>query len=376
MAEQTLLDMTQNILSALDSDEVNSIGDTTEALQVAKIIRNKYYDIVSRDSLPAQETLLTLDPSNDSFKPTLMYVPAGVSRIDWIKYFNVNPSDDQQSDQFGAYSHGVNLDLVNSTPWVTTSTSSITIGLGAKIFTVASNTLTAVPGQKVLVESGTNQMRGIVVSYTGFTLIVSVTQISGSGTYTSWNISQDTQDGIPGYQYVKMLSINDFLDMINRLDPTSPQVGSYVFTEGGSSFTLYYKNNFQPRYCTVIENNYILFDSYDNLYDDTLQASKVMAYGIRVSPFLLEDTFIPDIDDNQFALLLNEAKALAFYELKQMPHAKAEQEIKRQWSAAQKNKAVSNKPTSFDQLANFGRMPRTGGYGGYGVYRWMRQANP
>jgi len=38
MAKKTVLDMVQDILSDMESDEVNSISDTTEALQVAQII--------------------------------------------------------------------------------------------------------------------------------------------------------------------------------------------------------------------------------------------------------------------------------------------------------------------------------------------------
>jgi len=36
--KSTVLDMTQSILSGLGSDEVNSISDTTESLQVAEVI--------------------------------------------------------------------------------------------------------------------------------------------------------------------------------------------------------------------------------------------------------------------------------------------------------------------------------------------------
>ena len=56
-AEQTVLQLTQNILSAMSSDEVNSISDTVESMQVATILQNKYYDIVSRDALPAHDQL-------------------------------------------------------------------------------------------------------------------------------------------------------------------------------------------------------------------------------------------------------------------------------------------------------------------------------
>ena len=51
----TLLEMVQDILSSMDSDEVNSITDSTEALQVARIIRDSYIEITDR--LEAEEML-------------------------------------------------------------------------------------------------------------------------------------------------------------------------------------------------------------------------------------------------------------------------------------------------------------------------------
>jgi len=76
----------------------------------------------------------------------------------------------------------------------------------------------------------------------------------------------------------------------------------------------------------------------------------------------MTDNFIPDLDEQQFPMLLNEAKSLAFLELKQQVHPKAEQEIKRQASSIQKFKTKSVRPTPFEQLPNFGRRRGTGGW--------------
>lgn len=81
-----LLQITQDILSAMDSDEVNSISDTVESMQVANIVRRTYFDILSRTGLPDQHDLFELDPSNDSSKPTLMYRPSTCIGLDWVKY--------------------------------------------------------------------------------------------------------------------------------------------------------------------------------------------------------------------------------------------------------------------------------------------------
>src|SRR5216684_912961 len=88
--KRTLLDMTQNILSALNSDEVNSISDTTESLQVAEILKTTFYNIMSRSSAPLQEELFQLDSSLDSTQPVLMYRPDHIAKMEWIKYFDTS----------------------------------------------------------------------------------------------------------------------------------------------------------------------------------------------------------------------------------------------------------------------------------------------
>jgi len=82
----------------------------------------------------------------------------------------------------------------------------------------------------------------------------------------------------------------------------------------------------------------------------------------------MADSFEPDIDPEQVPLLLNEAKSLAYFELKQTPHVKAEQEAKRQWSSLQKDKSVDNKPSYFDQLPNYGRIAAYRNRGPF--FRW------
>lgn len=372
MAKLTLLQMTQSILNSMSSDEVNSISDSTESLQIANIIQDKYYDIQTRSNLPDDNQPFQLLASGDITKPTVMEVPAGVSRINWIKYYDANPADGTslQNSQFGAYSHDVNTDIPFTAPWVTSSTTSITIGLGNKTFTVPAGLTVGIAGSPMFAVSGINSMLGTLVSYSGTTLVMNVTSVIGTGTYASWLLgSNATGSAPPGYQYVTILPFDQFMDMINAFNVTESNVLTYTFSVGGSSYTFNYKNNIQPHYCTVLSNQYVLFDTYDMFFDSTLQTSKTFCMGLVVPPFELTDSFIPTLDDNQFPLLLNEAKALAFYELKQMPHAKAEQEIKRQLSTMQKNKSMVNRPTYFNELPDFGRRPNTGGYSGRPMVR-------
>jgi hypothetical protein len=82
----SLLDMTQNILSSMDSDEVNSINDTVEALQVAEVVRETFFDVFSNLNLPCRTSLIQLDAVNDVDRPNYLKIPETVKQILWVKY--------------------------------------------------------------------------------------------------------------------------------------------------------------------------------------------------------------------------------------------------------------------------------------------------
>jgi len=100
MPKLTVLDMTQDILSDMDSDEVNSINDTLEALQIAQIIKTTYYEIIDgTDEWPHLNTLVQLEASTDSDKPTHMKMPENLQYLKWVKY-NKRKSTDTK-DKYG-----------------------------------------------------------------------------------------------------------------------------------------------------------------------------------------------------------------------------------------------------------------------------------
>lgn len=291
----TLLDYVQSILSSLSSDEVNSISDTTESLQVAEIVRSTYFNIIARAGLIETKQLVQLEPSLDPSAPVLMYLPDGVGKIDWIKYFDNNTLPNLAPNDF---QHDLNTDITS-----TSSTGSIPP---------------------------------------------------------------------PGYKYVIVLPVQHFLDMTSSFNPENSDTDSFTFNDNSNNypgqFTFYFKNNKTPQYCCVLSNYYVIFDGYDSTVDTTLQASKSQCYGSVIPYWRMEDTFIPVMDEEQVPLLLNEAKSLAFYELKQTLHQKAEQEAKRQWSSLQKDKSKSDVPSYFDQLPNFGRFARSN-YSGLSYFK-------
>lgn len=267
----SVLDLTQNILSSLDSDEVNSITDTIEARQVAEIVRTTYFNMLTRANLPEHIKIFSLDSSGSGDLPVVMYRPSEVARIEWIKYYDEGTADTSTEDS----SHDTDTSLDTS--------------------------------------------------------------------------SDDFNASSPSFKYVTILPTQQFLDMVHDFNTNESDVETMTL----NGFAFRYKNDKQPMYCTVFQNSYIVFDSYNSAFDSTLQSSKSMAYGQTVPVFEMSDTFIPDLDDRQFPLLLNEAKSTAFIELKQMSNPKAEQESKRQWSALAKTKDLVQR-SAFDQFPNFG----------------------
>lgn len=226
---KTLLQLTQNVLSAMDSDEVNSIYDTVEAHQVATIILETLEAEFNNVELPVFNKILQLESVSDITRPNYLRYGNDVHEICWLRY-----RDERNNDRY------------KEVFWVTPS------------------------------EFFDRQL-----------------QFMNSG--------DDTQ------------SITD-----------------------ASGVSYYIKTNSAPTYYTSIDNNLLIFDSYDSAYDDTLQQSKVFALGSNgLTDGTLSDDYVAPIPNNLFPLLLAEAKATCFITLKQMASPKSEQIARRQRSRMQ-----------------------------------------
>lgn len=224
MAKRTLLELVQKVLNSINGDEVNSINDTVEALQVANIIEDVYFNIVTNTDIPEHADILELTALSDTDFPNYLKLPTGVSKVKVAKY----------------------------------------------------------------------------------------------------DTSTDTR---VRYSDISYVSPQEFLARTVMRDSTASNV--QVVTHA-SSVKLLILNDKHPDFWTSFDDEYLIFDSFNNSVDSTLQASKTLALGTTMPTFTLEDAFVPDLDDDLFPLLLNEAKSWAHLELKQQSHAKAEQQSRRQ----------------------------------------------
>lgn len=96
MSKMTNLGMVQNILSSMDSDNVNGISDTEEAIQVFEILRETYYEIISRRKWKTFEKTRLMDQVVDSTKPTKFKIPDQVVRINCFRYQTFKEDTDPQ----------------------------------------------------------------------------------------------------------------------------------------------------------------------------------------------------------------------------------------------------------------------------------------
>lgn len=255
MSSYTLLEYVQAILSSMDGDEISSITDTTESLQVAHIVKTVYNDIQARLDLPEHYNLFSLTASGDNTKPTLMTRPTDVMNIEWVQYNKVQSGDTD-----------------------------------------------------------------------------------------------------PIFTKIEFLPLDQFLLMQDALHVSDSTVASFSQTEGSDTITFIYRNDKAPDFFTTYDDLTLIFDSYDSAVDTTLQSSKTRCYGRKDQEFTLSNSFTPFLDRDASTLLLNEAKVLAFAELKQMGHDVARQWANRGWVKSQKAKrGVDIFRNELDRLPDYGR---------------------
>ena len=150
------------------------------------------------------------------------------------------------------------------------------------------------------------------------------------------------------YKEIKFLKNDDFLRLSHQRnnDNADTDVIAYKGTE------LLILNDKAPQYYTSFDDLELVFDSYDSGVDTTLQASKSQLVAYKMPTLTIADASIPDLPDEAFPALIEEAKSRAMFKLKQMPDQKAEAEARRQqkWLA---NKA--RRTEQGDMYPNYGR---------------------
>jgi hypothetical protein len=95
MIKLSLLEMVQDILSDMDGDVINSIGDTEEALQVAQIVKTTYANLVVMKDLDCFRKVTRLLNVGDSDRPNYMRLPERTSKLEYLAYNRQKDSEDR-----------------------------------------------------------------------------------------------------------------------------------------------------------------------------------------------------------------------------------------------------------------------------------------
>jgi hypothetical protein len=95
----SLLEIVQDILNEMDSDEVNSIDDTIESQQVATVVKGCYFELIANRNWPHLRKLIALDSSVDTSKPTHFKIPENMKELIFFRYNAQRPDETRMEMQ-------------------------------------------------------------------------------------------------------------------------------------------------------------------------------------------------------------------------------------------------------------------------------------
>lgn len=106
----------------------------------------------------------------------------------------------------------------------------------------------------------------------------------------------------------------EFISRSLDLDVTKDNVTTVVDPESNTTYNIVTDRD--PSYYTVMSGKYLVFDSYNKAFEDTIQGRHALVYGHTLPKFELSDEFVPDLQEQQFPVLLSKAKTAADMELR------------------------------------------------------------
>ena len=140
------------------------------------------------------------------------------------------------------------------------------------------------------------------------------------------------------------------MTFLSRTDTVQENYQTVYDKNGGTKLRI--RNNQDPTFYTSFDDGWLVLNSFDNTVDDTLQASKVRAYGTFYPTFSKTDDFVPDIDNTMFPYLIVEVKFVVMLFFKGQSDPKIEQAARRQKSYMQNDMYKTKRPNNW---SNYGR---------------------
>jgi hypothetical protein len=190
-----------------------------------------------------------------------------------------------------------------------------------------------------------------LVDGTDYPTVLKLPANVGKLEYIQYDIS-DVGDTVKKWQTIRPRARSEFLGEGTSLDSDDPDVFQFEW----DNLDLRGKKDADPQYYTTLDDEHLLFDSYNSAYSISLIASKTRCYGMIYPEFERDNDFVPPFEPRQFTLFFNEAKARAFVDLKEVQNPKAEQWARRGLVQSQrKQPRVAGGEIQETWMPNYGR---------------------
>lgn len=229
--KMSLLGLVQKILSSMDSDDINTLsanGTTEEALQVAEVVEETYYHIISQKDWKHTEKVLELESVSDSTKPNLLRMPDNILEMWNLRY--EKEGDENNARAFAKVQYEKPNDFLD------------------RVYT---------------------------------------RELDGD------NIIETSLDGVPFFIY----------------------------------------NDRHPTFWTSFDDEFIVFDGYNSSLESTVQGNKSIIQCYINPSWDMVDTFIPQMPEKHFPLLLEESKRACHLYFKQQDSPVDARRALRSWNS-------------------------------------------
>jgi len=92
-AKISLLQIVQKILSDMDRDEINSLSDTLESVQIASIVEDVFNQMILNNVIPEREDVIQVEAVSDTTRPNYLKLPQSVDRMKALRYNKIRAGE-------------------------------------------------------------------------------------------------------------------------------------------------------------------------------------------------------------------------------------------------------------------------------------------
>jgi len=153
---------------------------------------------------------------------------------------------------------------------------------------------------------------------------------------------------------IKFIESYNFLSMVHHRNTSDANVSTYKI----NNVPLFIITDKAPTYWTTFDDEIIIFDSFDQSEDSTLQASKSIVLAKKEAVWISSNTFVPDLPSNNFPQYLARVKA-KFFAYDKEQNSPLDLEEANRGKNRQKRKPYRTEETI--RKPNYGRRGRGGG---------------